>query len=68
MRKILISALLLATTMAYAAPKYGGVLVFGRSGDSVSLDPAHATDGESFYGSKQVYDALVQFKVGTTIM
>jgi ABC-type transport system substrate-binding protein len=68
MRKILISALLLATTMAYAAPKYGGVLVFGRSGDSVSLDPAHATDGESFYGSKQVYDTLVQFKVGTTIM
>ncbi len=68
MRKLLISALLLATTMAYAAPKYGGVLVFGRSGDSVSLDPAHATDGESFYGSKQVYDTLVQFKLGTTIM
>jgi len=68
MRKLLVSALLLATTLAYAAPKYGGVLVFGRSGDSTSLDPAHATDGESFYGSKQVYDTLVQFKIGTTVM
>ncbi len=66
MRKLLIITLLFLTTIMYAQPKYGGVLVFGRSGDSVSLDPAHATDGESFYGSKQVYDTLVQFKLGTT--
>lgn len=68
MRKILITALLLITTLVYAAPKYGGVLVFGRSGDSVALDPAHVTDGESFYGSTQVYNTLVQFKNGTTVM
>ncbi len=66
MRKLLIMTLLFVTTLMYAAPKYGGTLVFGRSGDSVSLDPSHATDGESFYGSTQVYDTLVQFKLGTT--
>ena len=66
MRKLLIMTLLFVTTIMYAAPKYGGTLVFGRSADSVSLDPSHATDGESFYGSTQVYDTLVQFKLGTT--
>lgn len=66
MRKLFIMALLFVTTVMYAAPKYGGTLVFGRGGDSVSLDPSHATDGESFYGSTQVYDTLVQFKLGTT--
>jgi len=58
--------LLFITTIAFAAPKYGGVLVFGRGGDSSSIDPGHATDGESFYASTQVYDNLVQFKYGTT--
>ena len=68
MRKLLITVLLFATTLMYAAPKYGGVLVFGRSGDSVSIDPAHVTDGESFYASTQVYNTLVQFINGTTTM
>ncbi len=70
MRKLLISglAILLATSLMHAEPKYGGVLVFGRSGDSSSLDPAHATDGESFYASTQVYNTLVQFKNGTTTL
>jgi ABC-type transport system substrate-binding protein len=44
----------------------GGVLVFGRSGDSVGLDPARETDGESFYGSTQIFDTLVEFAPGTT--
>ena len=61
-------SLLFITTLMFAAPKYGGTLVFGRSGDSVALDPAHVTDGESFYATKQVYDTLVQFKNGTTIL
>ena len=46
--------------------KGGGVLVFARSGDSVSLDPARETDGESFYATHQVFDTLVEFKTGTT--
>jgi ABC-type transport system substrate-binding protein len=47
-------------------PQTGGVLVFARSGDSVGLDPARETDGESFYGSTQIYDTLVEFVPGTT--
>lgn len=46
--------------------KFGGVLVFGRSGDSVGLDPGRETDGESFYGSTPVYDTLVEFIPGET--
>lgn len=46
--------------------KFGGVLVFGRSGDSVGLDPGRETDGESFYGSTPVYDTLVEFAPGST--
>jgi len=46
--------------------KYGGVLVFGRGGDSVGLDPARETDGESFYAAEQIFDNLVEFVNGTT--
>ncbi|MBN2616731.1 MAG: ABC transporter substrate-binding protein [Spirochaetales bacterium] len=46
--------------------KFGGVLVFARSGDSVGLDPGRETDGESFYGSTPVYDTLVEFVPGQT--
>jgi ABC-type transport system substrate-binding protein len=66
MKKIFFVILLLIANIAFAAPQYGGTLVFGRGGDSSTIDPAHATDGESFYASTQVYDNLVQFKYGTT--
>jgi ABC-type transport system substrate-binding protein len=46
--------------------KAGGVLVFGRSGDSVGLDPAREDDGESFYIADNVYETLVEFKPGST--
>lgn len=46
--------------------RYGGVIVFARSGDSVGLDPARETDGESFYATAQIYDTLVEFVPGTT--
>ncbi|MDP4163405.1 MAG: ABC transporter substrate-binding protein [Bacillota bacterium] len=36
-------------------------LVYGRGGDSVSLDPAQATDGESFKVTDNIYDTLVTF-------
>ncbi|MEK3989002.1 ABC transporter substrate-binding protein [Robertmurraya sp. FSL R5-0851] len=36
-------------------------LVFGRGGDSVSLDPATATDGESFKVTKNVFETLIEF-------
>jgi len=47
-------------------PSADNVLVFGRAGDSVGLDPAKETDGESFYASHQIFDTLVEFKTGTT--
>lgn len=49
-----------------AEPKQGGTLVFGRGGDSVTLDPAAATDGESLNVTDHIFDNLVTFKDGTT--
>ena len=60
----LIMVMMLGT--AFAAPKYGGTLVFGKSGDASTFDPALASDGETFYATTQVYDNLVQFKYGAT--
>lgn len=59
---------LLATTVAAqaATPKSGGTLVFGRGGDSVGLDPAARTDGESLNVTDHIFDNLVTFKPGTT--
>ncbi|WP_078408442.1 ABC transporter substrate-binding protein [Priestia abyssalis] len=36
-------------------------LVFGRGGDTVSLDPATATDGESFKVTKNLFNTLIEF-------
>src|SRR4030042_6532322 len=44
------------------APKKGGTLVFGRGGDSVGLDPAYETDGNSFMICDNVHEALVFYK------
>lgn len=37
------------------------ILIFGRGGDSVSLDPITVTDGESFKVTKNVFDTLINF-------
>lgn len=37
------------------------VLVFGRGGDSVSLDPAIVTDGESFKVTENIFETLLSF-------
>ncbi len=37
------------------------ILVFGRGGDSVSLDPAKATDGESFKVTQNIFETLLNF-------
>lgn len=36
-------------------------LIFGRGGDSVSLDPITVTDGESYKVTKNIFDTLVNF-------
>ncbi|MGQ9670522.1 MAG: ABC transporter substrate-binding protein [Desulfosoma sp.] len=38
-----------------------GTLIWGRGGDSVSLDLAQATDGESIKAGIQIYENLVKF-------
>lgn len=69
---LLVPVVLFAAGAKEAAPasaddsKMGGVLVFGRSGDSVSLDPGRETDGESFYATTAVFDTLVEFVPGQT--
>ena len=37
------------------------VLVFGRGGDSVALDPAIVTDGESFKVTQNLFETLLNF-------
>jgi peptide/nickel transport system substrate-binding protein len=56
-------ALTFLTTGAVLAaePKSGGTLVFGRGGDSVGLDPAFETDGNSFMICDNIYDELVLY-------
>ncbi|OEH91400.1 ABC transporter substrate-binding protein [Bacillus solimangrovi] len=51
------------TAPAEAEAPAGGdkVLVFGRGGDSVGLDPIAVTDGESFKVTKQIFDTLIEY-------
>jgi ABC-type transport system substrate-binding protein len=51
-----------------AGPQSGGTLVFGRGGDSVGLDPAYETDGNSFMICDNVYEALVAYKDESTAL
>lgn len=37
------------------------ILVFGRGGDSVSLDPAAVTDGESIKVTQNIFETLLEF-------
>ncbi len=60
---ILISVLFLVPTAAFASDKAieGGTLIWGRGGDSVTLDLAQATDGESIKAGIQMLENLVIF-------
>ena len=44
----------------------GGTLVLGRGGDSVDLDPAIVTDGESFRVTKNIFETLIEFDTDST--
>ena len=43
-------------------------LIIARSGDSVGLDVVDESDGESFYIGAQVYEGLLTYEPGTTIV
>ncbi|MGD9332815.1 MAG: ABC transporter substrate-binding protein, partial [Desulfobacterales bacterium] len=51
-----------------AAPAAEKVLVFGRGGDSVGLDPAYETDGNSFMVCDNIYEALVSYADESTAL
>jgi peptide/nickel transport system substrate-binding protein len=58
--------LIFATSSLSALAQSQGVLIYGRGGDSVSLDPAKETDGESLNVCDNIFDTLIQFKEGST--
>ena len=51
-----------------AAPKKGGTLIFGRGGDSVGLDPAYETDGNSFMICDNIFEGLVAYQDESTAL
>jgi peptide/nickel transport system substrate-binding protein len=55
-----------APAAAETAMGGGGTFIFGRGGDSVQLDPAIVTDGESFRVTGQCLEPLYQYEPGST--
>jgi peptide/nickel transport system substrate-binding protein len=45
----------------------GQAFIFGRGADSVQLDPALVTDGESFRVTGQILEPLYQYELGRTV-
>lgn len=76
--KVLVTSLALAFALASCAQSdreggsgsdskdAGGTFVFASSSDPVMLDPAMASDGETFRIARQIYEGLVSTKPGTT--
>lgn len=46
--------------------KKPSILIYGRGGDTVSLDPHNVTDGESFRVTENIYDGLVDYEKDST--
>lgn len=66
---VLVAAVLAASCRGPApkpAAPTGGTFIFGRGGDSVQLDPAIVTDGESFRVTGQCLEPLYQYEPGST--
>lgn len=47
-------------------PQYGGTLVYVKNNPPATLDPAKSTESESTIPCDNMYDGLVQLKLGTT--
>ena len=54
------------TEVPTAVPEAPSTFIFGRGGDSVQLDPAIVTDGESFRVTGQCLEPLYQYEQGST--
>src|SRR5688572_6511296 len=62
-----LSLVLIGISVAWAQTAVrGGTFVFGRGADSVGLDPAVVTDGESFRVTRNIYESLLEYKRDST--
>jgi peptide/nickel transport system substrate-binding protein len=67
MRLMALSLVLIGIDVGWAqTPGKGGTFVFGRGADSVGLDPAVVTDGESFRVTRNIYESLLDYKRDST--
>jgi len=64
----MVLSVVMVVSVFAAGPKRGGTLVFGRGGDSVGLDPAYETDGNSFMICDNIFEALVAYKDESTAL
>ena len=65
----ILDLVLVASVMGGSEPETtstGGTLIFGRGGDSITLDPSEVLDGESAKVCDMLYDTLVQYRDDTT--
>ncbi|MCS1351799.1 ABC transporter substrate-binding protein [Mechercharimyces sp. CAU 1602] len=62
----ILSTILAACGSSEQQADQGSTLVFGRGGDSDSLDPAQVTDGESIKVTQNLYETLVKYKKENT--
>ncbi|TCZ78964.1 ABC transporter substrate-binding protein [Paenibacillus albiflavus] len=63
---MLLMSVVLSACASNSNSASGGVLVIGRGGDSVALDGAIVTDGESAKVIHQITETLLKYKEGTT--
>jgi peptide/nickel transport system substrate-binding protein len=67
---LLVLALALSTVLAACSSSTSSgtseTLIFGRGGDSVSLDPANVTDGESIKVTKNIFEGLLTYEEDNT--
>ena len=61
-----LSILFFGSSDTQASSVSGDILIFGRGGDSIHLDPIQPLDGESAKVCEVIYDTLVQFRENTT--
>ena len=61
-----LSVLCFGNSSTQASSVSGDVLIFGRGGDSIHLDPIQPLDGESAKVCDVIYDTLVEFRENTT--
>ncbi|MDP6778749.1 MAG: ABC transporter substrate-binding protein [Candidatus Latescibacteria bacterium] len=64
--RIRLLILAVCVTVGACSQQQARTLVYGRGGDSVGLDPALETDGESFKVCDNLYETLVTFSPGNT--